>query len=129
MKRNLFWTLVFGSAGIAVFAIVYIMAWYCDMGHAAIDKMPFLTGKSIDEVESILGTPDEVQTIPLEQIRDDFRCELLNYYSPAKAENKGIKFKELSWKRSRYTITVWFHQVGDRWVSLDTCRWRKGTVF
>lgn len=129
MKRNLFWVLALGSAGIAVFTIVYATVWYYDMGHAAVEKLPFLIGKTIDEVESILGTPDEVLTIPLDQVRDEFRCELLNYYSPTKPENKGIKFKELAWKRSRYTVTVWFHQVGERWVCLDTCRWRKGTVF
>jgi hypothetical protein len=110
-----------GAAGIAY--------WYFDMGHPPVEKMPFLHGKTTEQVESILGQPDETHLIGLGEIKDEFRCELLNYYSPDKVENKGVEFKELWWKRSRYTITVWFHRLNGQWVAIDSCRWKKGVVF
>lgn len=122
-------TVALALAGIFVATQAYIVQWYYDMGHAPVEKLSFLSGKSIDEVESILGAPDDDLIIPLAQVQDGFRCELLNFYSPKKPENKEVVFKELSWKRSRYTITVWFHNVGGRWLCLDTCRWRKGVAF
>src|SRR5258708_1427871 len=113
----------------ALAAVVYTLYWYFDMGHAAVAKVPVLDGKTIEEVELLLGTPDTVVTISLDQVLDDFRGPLLNHYSRGKPENREVEFKELSWKRSRYTITAWFHRIGNQWLCLETCRWQNGVVF
>jgi hypothetical protein len=127
MTRRHFWLGVF--VVVAVLGIAYTVYWYCDMGHAPVEKMPWLHGKTVEEVESILGSPSEEYSISLDQARDEFRCELLNYYPLDNPENAKVEFKELWWKRSRHTITVWFHRIGGQWLVLETCRWQKGITF
>jgi hypothetical protein len=103
---------------VSIFAAVYALAATClyvDCGHRAVEEMPDLHGKSIDEVTRTLGEPDDQH--------------FLYYYPPDRPDSRDVAIKELWWKRRRYTVVVWFHQVGEQWIAFDTCRWKEGVEF
>jgi hypothetical protein len=104
--------------------------WYYDCGHASVEKIPRLHGKTVERVISELGQPDSVLSYTMANSPgDEFRIALFNFYPPDRPGSGDAPIKELWWKHRRYSVVVWFHKVGDRWIALDTCRWKQGVAF
>ncbi len=117
---------------LVLLAAVFVAAfWYSDPFHGPAEKVERFHGMTMDAVLAELGEAKNTYTfnIPSEGILDEFRIELHNTYPPDRPENASIAIKELHWEYLRYNLTVWFHQVGDEWVVLDTCRWHKDIRF
>jgi hypothetical protein len=127
MRKQLIWWLI--SITIISGIRFYVLIEYSHMKHAPVEKLSGFTGKTISELESTLGLPDSEILIPINDIRDEFRCEILNRYPPTSPANKGVKIKEVTWKRPDYTITAWFHQDGNKWLCVEAVRWQNNVVF
>jgi len=112
-------------------AVVAGWTWLSDMRHSPVQVVERLHGKTLDAVLAELGKPANTHefTMPVEGTLPEFRIELHNTYPPNRPENANVVIKELHWEELRYNIAVWFHRVGDAWVVLDTCRWRKDVRF
>ncbi len=103
--------------------------WFFDLAHADVEELPGLHGKTMEEVVGELGEPDYSYDFKMDQPMPEFRVELYNTYPPDDPKTWLVKIRERQWRRCRYSIAVWFHQVDGRWVALDTCRWKKDVVF
>jgi hypothetical protein len=64
-------------------------------------------------------TVAEAATLP-------FRTSFLEKtYSPGNASEAMVQVRELSWKRRRTYVTVWFHSVGGQWVAINGVEWHR----
>jgi len=126
-RRN---ALIAGTATILGVATVGVSWWYFDLGHAHIEKLPRLHGKSLGALIADMGEPDKQDNYTMADCpADEFRIELYNTYPPGDPKAAQARIKELQWHRVGYYITVWLHQVNGEWVVLDTCRWKEGVQF
>ena len=102
---------------------------YSDLGHADVEKIPRLHGKSLAVVVNELGDPNHTVEFPMSEAVGEFRVELYNTYPPSDPSTAAVRIKELQWDRPGYHITVWFHKIIQEWRVLDTCRWKEGVQF
>lgn len=110
--------------------VLVAVYWYYDLGHAAVEEIPNLHGKAIEEVIRKLGEPDSQLSYTMgNSPGGELRGPLFFYYPPERPDNREVAIKELWWEHSRYTVVVWFHKMGEQWIALDTCRWKKGVQF
>src|SRR4051794_37558360 len=93
--------------------------WYLDVGHARVEKLSGLHGQPLEAVVATLGEPTQTVEFPMRNCGGEFRIELFNVYPPQNPATAEVRINELIWKRRRYSIAVWFHQVQGRWVALD----------
>lgn len=105
------------------------VAWFFDIGHKDVEKLPRLHGKTLDEVVAELGSPNESDDFKLDQPLPEFRIEIYNTYPPDDPNTPSVEIRERRWHRARYSIAVWFHRECNRWVAFNTCRWKSGVVF
>ena len=109
-KRGVAVTRAWYMIGILLaFAIFSATAWFFDVGHESVEKLPNLNGQTMEAVIADLGPPS---------MTDDF-----------KLDQPLPEIRERRWQRARYTIAVWFHRECKRWVAFNTCRWKSGVVF
>jgi hypothetical protein len=94
-----------------------------------VTSLPQFLRKSRLEVESESGQPARTDRYPMSMAAGVMRQPLLKTYPPSDPANANVIIEESWWKDGDYWITLWFHQVGGRWVVLDTCRWRKDMQF
>jgi hypothetical protein len=92
-------------------------------------RISLMVSKSLGQVCKELGPADIDQIIRLQEVRDELRCELLNFYPLRYLGNRCVRIRELWWKHNEYTTTIWFHQVDGEWVVLDTCRRKNDTDY
>jgi hypothetical protein len=106
------------------------LGWYFDWGHAPVEKLPRLHGQTLEAVIAQLGPPDRQLEYRLaDSPGGEFRVELYNTYPPDDPKAAQARIKELQWRRARYRVAVWLHEVDGGWVVLDTCRWQQGVEF
>ena len=105
------------------------IAWYFDVGHESVEKLPNLNGKTMESVIADLGPPSMADDFKLDQPLPEFRIEIYNTYPPDDPAPPSVEIRERRWQRARYTIAVWFHRECKRWVAFNTCRWKSGVVF
>ncbi len=86
-------------------------------------------GSSMEDVLKELGKTDMCESFLMEEAIGEFRVELHNIYPLNNPENRTVRISELSWQDGDYMITLWFHNVNDTWVVLDSRRWHKDTDF
>jgi hypothetical protein len=98
-------------------------------GDERVDKIEALHGRTQEEVAADLSEPNQTYEFSVEEVRDEFRIELLNTYPPGHPRSRGVRIREWQWKHREFSLAVWFHMVEGRWVVLDTCRWKKGIAF
>jgi hypothetical protein len=122
--RRFIWTL-----SIVGLLVLLALGWYFDWGHADVEKLPQLHGKSLAAVIAQLGQPDERSEYSLGKQLDEMRIELYNTYPPDDPKTAQTRILELQWHYWRYDIAVWLHQVNGEWRVLNTLRWQKGIVF
>lgn len=100
------------------------------MGYDLIEQTQDLRVKTIEEVTVRLGKPDSELSYTMANVpKDELHVGLYNYFPPDRPDTRDVAIKELWWKRGRYTVVVWFHQVGDRWIAFDKCHWKEGEAF
>ncbi len=122
--------IIAGAGTIAGLLAVSVSWWYFDWGHAPVEKLHHLHGKSLDVGLADLRQPDRQLDYTMADCPGgEFRVELYNTYPPGDPKASQTRIKELQWHRPRYHIAVWLHQVNGEWVVLDTCRWKEGIVF
>ncbi len=103
---------------------------YGEMADPLADKIEPLHGKTIEQVVEELGQQNLTLSFTMSHCCcGEFRIELFNTYPPGRFGNANVEIKELWWKYPDYTLVVWFHQAGGKWMALDSCRWRKGVEF
>jgi hypothetical protein len=113
--------------GVLAFAASW---WYFDWGHAPVEKLPGLHGRSMGAVVAVLGEPARQSEFSMGPGRlTEFQIELYNTYPPNHPKTAGVRIKELHWDWPRYHVAVWMHLVNGEWIVLDTCRWQEGVVF
>lgn len=121
------------TAGIVgLFALLASMAiawWYWDWGHAPVEKLAHLHGRSMEAVVGELGEPDSRYQFPMSGCAGEFRVELFNTYPPQDPNSAQVQIQELQWHYERYHVAVWFHEPKGKWIVLDTCRWEEGVEF
>lgn len=111
------------------FFIFSAIAWYFDVGHESVEKLPNLHGQTMEAVIADLGPPSMADDFMLDQPLPEFRIEIYNTYPPDDPTTPSVEIRERRWNRSRYSIAVWFHRECKRWVVFNTCRWKSGVVF
>jgi hypothetical protein len=117
-------------AGACLIGIPAALCWYSDCGHKSVEKLARLDAMTLEEVVNDLGEPDSTLSYTMGECPGGvFRRPLWNYYPPHSAGYRDIAIKELWWKHARYTIVVWFHRVDERWIVLDSVRWKQGIEF
>lgn len=92
-----------------------------------IDERPEYAGRTLEAVTRDLGQPTFSRQMTVAESWDlPFRGNFVGKaYSPADADQAKVQVRELSWKRRRTYVTVWFHQVDGRWVGIDGVEWHK----
>lgn len=81
-------------------------------------------GREYDECVSTLGPPAISTTITLDEAQSEFRIELQNWYPPSRIGNRlFVRFIEATWHYGNYSVTLWFHRVGNKWICLDSVRY------
>ena len=81
--------------------------------------------RAIDAVLSEMGPPTFSREMSIgEAALLPFRGTFLQgAYSPYDPAVAGVRVKELTWKRRRTYITIWFHRVGGQWVGITGAEW------
>jgi hypothetical protein len=59
----------------------------------------------------------------------EFRIELQNMCPLSNPDNANVQIEELTWWRGDCRLTLWLHQVKERWIVIDSCRWHKDVSF
>ena len=95
-----------------------------------VTTLPFLNRMTEKEGFSLLGNPDQTLEYTIGTSPGGvLRVELYNWYPPDNQANLLVPIKESWWERENETLVVWFHEIGGRWIVLDTCKWKIGFVF
>ena len=115
------------TAVIAVLAAACV--WYFDIPHAPVEKVAALHGQTDVSVLNRLGTPSHEYMFTMDKPLGEFQIELYNTYPPNSPDNGNVEIRECTWEYSRHRLTVWFHKPDEKWIALDTCRYRNGIVF
>ena len=96
----------------------------------AMADAPSHVGMTLDAVVTKLGPPRERDRFTIADVSDEFRIELLRTYPKTNPNNLAVVIQELWWDFGDAEIlTIWFHQVGGRWVAVDQRQWSAGTQF
>ncbi|PHR90410.1 MAG: hypothetical protein COA78_35410 [Blastopirellula sp.] len=109
--------------------LIGVTVWYFDIPHAPVENVPALHGKTDLETFNLLGQPDSEYSFTMDQSVGELRVELYNTYPPSSPNNPNVEIRECTWEYSRHRLVVWFHKPDDKWIALDTCRYRNGIVF
>jgi hypothetical protein len=127
MPTQVRWRLA--AVGVLLSLIAGFVLWWFDLGHADVEKLPRLHGRSLAAVLDELGLPDTRYLFPMSECHGEFRIELLNTYPFNDPRLKDVLILELQWHHWRYHVAVWLQRVRGQWLVLDTCRWKAGVVF
>ncbi len=94
-----------------------------------VEKAQPLHGLSDKSIFSRLGKPDHSDEFTMSEVVGEFRIELSNTYPPSTPASANVVIRECTWRYADYSLTVWFHKVGNQWVSLDTLKYSRGVRF
>ena len=131
MKNKLPWRLytLFLALSVMLVVIVSLAYWYVDLGHNPVEKLPLLHGVEVEQVVKELGQPDYEYECAMSEATSEFRCELMNTYPLNREGSAQVRIREFHWKHTPYSVVVWFHKIGGKWIALDSVRWKKGIEF
>ena len=115
---------------IIIISLLFTLNTSCiSTSEISVSKIEKLHGLIENEVLNILGNPIHKEQYKVKNAIGEFRKNVFKVYPLSKPENKNVEIKELRWKDGDYFITVWFHNVKDKWVVMDTCKWHKSVQF
>ena len=127
MRRYVLITIVF----VAVCAVCIVYAWWRnDWGHAAVERLEWIHGKSLETVLEHLGEPDlRIEYAMKDCPGGEMRVGLYNTYPPTDPLTRDVRILELQWNHVPYSIAIWLHWIDGNWVVLDTLRWKSHLTF